>query len=79
VRTPNEKALLEWRKASLQEATAIKAFVDGRLSAKELRIQLRRAERTRMHCTAYLPAISAEDDQGDPAAQPEACRGPTVA
>lgn len=67
--SPNDKALLEWRKASLQEANAIKSFVDGHLSARELRVQLRRAEHTRMHCTAYLPSLDAEDANGAPCAE----------
>lgn len=55
MRTPNDKALLEWRRAALQEAQAIEHYTKGRLSLAALTVELRRAEQTRLSCQAFLP------------------------
>lgn len=55
MRTTNEQALLQWRRAATQEARAFKLYDQGRITAAELTRELRRAEQTRLKCTAYLP------------------------
>ena len=54
--TPNDRALLEWKRAASQEVRAIDLYLRGQLAAADLRRELRRAEQTRLKCTAYLPA-----------------------
>lgn len=55
--TANERALLEWRRAALQEAQAIDQYIKGRLSLAALTVELRRAEQTRLKCVSALPDL----------------------
>lgn len=65
--TPNNQALMEWRRAALQEAQAIDQYIANRLTLEGLTRELRRAEQTRLKCLAVLPSLAPCNETRQPA------------